>query len=248
MELDVPLRAHASFPNADSKIHFTDSTIGAADGANKVPAPINGVVPKMAGLFIDLQTRAVSNASHFVIPWPSSNTVGYYRRIGFFLNHQAKIEAAFTFEKPTLEEVADPGVFFVTGTPICYVEVVCTDSAGSFRTVGSVNNIVENSGIFRFYAGGIDNPNDTALALNEGTATGQTGELVTFAQTFVYNGKVQFFRNGIKMVKVAAFSADFSYASEEYMEVNDGALSYKITLNPLTPAVAKDTFSFYYVG
>lgn len=244
-EVDVPLRIHASFPAPDARVNFSDSFLVAADGAKKVMGPTGNLVHTLSGAFINFQTQAVSNAANFEVVWPVTNTVGRFRRIGFALNEFGKIVVLFSTEQTTLGAVINPGALFVTGTPLGYIEVECTNSAGYFKTVGSSTNIIENASIFRFAAGA--GGGAASAIVKEETVTGQAGTTVTFVETFAFDGKAQFFRNGIRMKKVAVFSVDFVQCSQEYQEVNAGALSTQITLNPLTPAVASDEFSFYYV-
>lgn len=76
----------------------------------------------------------------------------------------------------------------------------------------------------------------------EAEVTGQSGATITFGDTYTFGATgVQFYRNGILMDKVGAFSGGSNNA-EEYQEVNNGASSNQITLNPTDPATTDELF------
>lgn len=154
VEVDSPLRLAATFPIADAKLNFSNSLVSTADGASKAMPPIAGLVfESLSGAFINFQTQAVSNAPDFTITFPAS-TVGRFRRAGFTLNSLGKIEVIFSPEALTEGALANPGTVFATGTPLGYVNLVCTNASGLFKTAGSATDIIENVKIFRFGAGG----------------------------------------------------------------------------------------------
>ena len=167
-ELDVPLKLHATFPTADAKLNFSDSLITAADGAKKVmPAVADVVVTNLSGAWINFQTQSLSNASHFTITWPGTNTVGYFRHVALFLGEDQKINAVFSAEAATEGALSNPGALFTAGIPIGYVTLECTNASGYFKTAGSSTDVIENAKIFRIAAGGGAGSGDTGAVTEE---------------------------------------------------------------------------------
>jgi hypothetical protein len=156
VEFNYPLRPHATFPTPDAKLNFSDSVITASNGAQKVVSSVNNqTFTNLSGLFINFQTQALSNASHFNIIWPVSNTVGFFRRAGFTLVGSGKIQVTFSAQVALLTSLPDPAtVIDASGLPIGYVDLECTNVAGYFKTAGSTSNIIEDSKIYRFSLGG----------------------------------------------------------------------------------------------
>jgi hypothetical protein len=153
-EFDYPLRPYASSPTPDAQLNFSDSVVAAADGGNKVVAPIaNQVFDALSGLFINFQTQAVSNAADFDITWPGTNNVGQFRRVGLSLIDTGKILVNFSAEFASQGALPDPGTLLTNGNPIGYVDLECTNVAGYFKTAGSATNVIEDEGIFRIAPG-----------------------------------------------------------------------------------------------
>ena len=151
-ELDAPLKLAATFPTANAVLNFQASKISTADGAKKALSPVKSQVHDLVASTINFQTQATTGAT-FVITWPT-NTVGYYRRVGFTLIGNGNIQALFSAEAATQGALANPGALFVkSGTPLGYLELQAT-STSAFKTAGSATNIIENAGIYRFATGG----------------------------------------------------------------------------------------------
>lgn len=152
-ELESPLRLSASFPVADSKLNFAPSIVPLADGANRSMAPISSQVYNLSASTIDFQTQATTGAT-FVISWPVTNTVGRYRRFGFTLLGNGSIQVLISSEATTQAALTNAGTLFVkSGTALGYIDLICTDTLGKFKTVGSVTSIIENLSIYRFGSG-----------------------------------------------------------------------------------------------
>lgn len=154
-EFESPLKMAASFPVADALLHFADSAVPAADGASKVASPVKKqLFPALAGLTINFQTQALSNAADFDVEWPVTNVVGNFRNAGFTLISSGKIKILFSDEAATESALPNAGGLFVSGgLPIGYVTLECTNAAGYFKTAGSLTNIIENTKVFRFGSG-----------------------------------------------------------------------------------------------
>lgn len=151
-ELGAPLKLSASFPTANALLNFEASKIDVADGSNKAVAPLKSQIHDLPASSIDFQTQATSGAT-FIISWPT-NTVGYFRRAGFSLLGNGSIQVLFSEEAATLDVLPNPGALFIkTGMALGYIELEAT-SESAFKTPGSVSNVIENSGVFRFAAGG----------------------------------------------------------------------------------------------
>lgn len=173
-ELDAPLRLRATFPTADAKLNFEPSIIPAADGANKSMAPIKSQVYTLPASTVDFQTQITTGAT-FVLAWPSTNTVGYFRRVGFTLIGNGTIQALFSEENVALVGLVNPGTLFVkSGVALGFLDIECTDNTtiGKYKTAASASDIIENAKIYRFASGsgggsGSGNVNDfeTYMAL-----------------------------------------------------------------------------------
>lgn len=152
LELEAPLRLSAS-QTPDTKLNFAASIVPMADGANKSMAPISSQVYTLAASTVDFQTQATTGAT-FVIAWPGTNNVGQFRRFGFTLLGNGSIQALISAEAATQAALVNAGTLFVkSGTALGYIDVVCTNTLGKFKTAGSVTAIIENAGIYRFGAG-----------------------------------------------------------------------------------------------
>lgn len=153
---ESPLGPYASWPLADAKLNFYDSTLTVGNFSKKIVSPVKKqIFGSITGAFINFQTQAVSNASDFDIAWPVSNTVGQFRRVGFTLIGTGKIKVLFSNEFATEGALPDGGTLLVTGgQPLGYIDLECTNVAGYFKTAGSVTSVIEPSKIYRFSAGG----------------------------------------------------------------------------------------------
>lgn len=151
-EFDAPLKLSATFPTPNAVLNFQASTISTADGAKKALSPLKSQVHSLVASTINFQTQATSGAT-FVIAWPT-NTIGYFRRAGFTLIGDGSIQVLFSPEVATQGALANAGSLFVkSGTALGYIELEAT-SASAFKTAGSVTDIIENAGIYRFGTGG----------------------------------------------------------------------------------------------
>lgn len=123
--------------------------------------------------------------------------------------------------------------------------IVRTDGGGNTEDI-------TNEYIYQFVGSG-GSGGGGVVQIKEGIETGQTGTTITFSETYAANRKVFFFRNGVLMRRVSAFSGSGDELAFEYQEVDNGNLSTQITLNPNTdgpssgPAVSDDVFEFRYI-
>jgi len=109
---------------------------------------------------------------------------------------------------------------------------------------GTIQNI-SNSDIVMFVGGGSGGGGVVQWRVAE--TTGVTGTTITFTKNYSYNKNAFFFRNGVEMRKVAAFTVGVGNYSDEYMEVNAGNSSNQITLHPSFPAIADDIFEMRFL-
>jgi len=153
---ESPLGLYATWPTPDAKLNFWDASLKAGNDSYRVISSVKKqVFDSLSGLYINFQTQAVSNAAYFDLQWPTSNTVGKFRRIGFTLVGTGKIKVIFSDEYATEGALPNAGTLLVSGgQPLGYINVVCTNSAGFFKTATSATSIIENKKIFLFAAGG----------------------------------------------------------------------------------------------
>lgn len=154
-ELDSPLRMFASFPTNDAWLNFAAAPLTLADGAKRALAPMDNKVFTGTQSAINFQTQATSGGFTFDITWPTSNTLNYFRVVGFMLLDTGHIKANFTAEKAANTWTSDEiGALFDDGTPIGFMFIKCTDAANRyFKTANSATSIIENADIYRFSAG-----------------------------------------------------------------------------------------------
>ena len=152
---ESPLGLYSSWPTADAKLNFYDSSLVGGTGAKKVIAPVSKqVFSALAGVFINFQTQALSNAAHFDITWPVTNIVGRFRRVGFTLVGSGKIKVLFSNEFVTEGALPDAGTVLVSGgNPLGYIDLECTNILGYFKTAASATSIIESGKIYRFGSG-----------------------------------------------------------------------------------------------
>lgn len=149
-ELDTPLRLHASFPVADSKLNLSAGTLETSDGANRSVAPLKKIVYNIPQSSIDFQTQTTTGV-FFDVTWPSY-TSGNYCIAGFTLLETGSVQVIFSAESLTLGALENPGAMFAdNGTPLGYLILQSTGSG--FKTAGSASNIIENAQIYRFASG-----------------------------------------------------------------------------------------------
>lgn len=178
-EVNSPLRLAATFPTADSKLNFTASLVAAADGAQKAMPPVSSqVFDALVAATIDFQTQTISAPSQFTITWPSPNNVGQFRKAGFTLTAAGTIQVLFSAEAASEGALADAGTLTVTGIPLGYINLQCTNASGFFKTAGSGTNIIENAKIFRFGTGG------GAGSSGSGSGTGDDLDSLLFRASF----------------------------------------------------------------
>lgn len=154
-ELNTPLRLSESFPVVDSKLNFSSSQISAVDNGNKVLPPIKKqVFNNLSNPWIDFSNQ--TDSGDFVITWPVSNTVGYFRAAGFTLIDSGQIEVIFSNEAATEGALVNPGELFANnGIPLGYIILECSSNIPLiFKTAGSASDTIENDKIFRFGTGG----------------------------------------------------------------------------------------------
>jgi hypothetical protein len=150
-ELNSPLKLAATFPTADAVLNFETSVVDTGDGAKESLSPIKSQIYTIPASTIDFQTQATSGAT-FVIVWPT-NTIGFFRNVGFTLLGNGNIQALFSEENAVQGSLSNPGALFVkTGVALGYVALEAT-SASAFKTAGSLTDIIENAGIYRFSTG-----------------------------------------------------------------------------------------------
>jgi hypothetical protein len=155
-DLDFPLKLSATFPINNSRLIISNSSIVTSDGANKVISPLKKqVFSDLENMWIDFQLNTISDPSIFEITWPTTNTVGKFRRLALSLNKFGKVLAIFSGEAVSQSSLQDPGPLFSRdGYPLGYLDLECTNSLGKFKTAGESLNVISNSGIYRFQAGG----------------------------------------------------------------------------------------------
>jgi hypothetical protein len=154
-ELNTPLRLSQSFPTVDSKLNFASSLVSAVDNGNKVLPPIKKqVFNGLNNPWIDFSNQ--TDSGDFIITWPVSNTIGYFRAAGFTLIDSGQIEVIFSDEAATEGALVNPGELFANnGIPLGYIILECSsDIPLVFKTAGSASDIIENDKIFRFGTGG----------------------------------------------------------------------------------------------
>jgi len=177
-ELDGPLRLHANFPTADAKVYFKETGFTLASGAKRELSPLNDQIFTIAASSVDFQTQATTGAT-FVVTWPVTNTVGQFRKVGFTLTSAGEIEIVFSTQEATIGAI-DPGVLFVDGIPLGYIDLECTDSAGKWKSDSAGTNVILNNDIHRFASSGGGGGGGAAYvekSVNISSST--TGTLVT---------------------------------------------------------------------
>lgn len=155
-EVDEPLLPHASFPAADAKLNFNPSYFQIANTSWRVLTKVGTTVYNVPISWVNLQDKSVSDAQYFDLTgWPVTNTVGKFRRVGFGLDSAGKIKLVFSPEETNEVDLANPGsVSIGGGLDRGFIDVVCTNVAGYFKTIGSTASIIENNKIFRYPVGG----------------------------------------------------------------------------------------------
>ena len=151
-EVDEPLLPHASFPAADAKLNFNPSYFQIANTSWRVVSEVGGSIYNIPLSWVNLQDKSVSDAQYFDLTgWPVTNTVGKFRRIGFGLDSAGKIKLVFSPEETNEVDLVNPGLVKISGgVNKGFIDVVCTNTLGYFKTIGSTTNIIENSKIFRY--------------------------------------------------------------------------------------------------
>jgi hypothetical protein len=117
---------------------------------------------------------------------------------------------------------------------------------GNALTVANEASItlIYNASASRWFVVGGSGGGGGVVKIKDPAVTGITGATVTFPETYVYGKEAMFFRNGVKMRKVASFTP----AVDEYQEVNSGPASTQITLAPGYEAEVEDVFEMYFVA
>lgn len=153
---ESPLGLYATWPTPDSKLNFWDASLKAGNDSYRIISSVKKqVFDSLSGLYINFQTQAVSNAAYFDLQWPTSNTIGKFRRIGFTLVGTGKIKVLFSEEFSSEASLPNAGTLLVSGgQPLGYINVICTNALGYFKTATSTSSIIENKKIFLFAAGG----------------------------------------------------------------------------------------------
>lgn len=148
----TPLLLRASFP-PDSLLHIGASIISSADGGGKSVPPIENTIPTTVETTIDFQTGATTGQTVLldggVFSLPAS-TAAYYRRFALVLRSDGTIDTAFSDEYASFLALPNAGDMFASlvlttvGYPIGWVDLICDDALGKFRTAGSSSPIIEN--------------------------------------------------------------------------------------------------------
>jgi len=171
--LDSPMRLYASNPS-DAFLHFQAQQFQTSDGTGKSVPPISSQIPSVPSSTVNFQTQATTGAT-FVIPFPATDTVGNYLRLGFTLLSSGTIQALFS-SAATLSALANPGTLFINGgIPLGWIDLQCTSGTAptKYKTAGSTTSIIENAvgGVSRIVAfgsggGGSGGTGDQTNALN----------------------------------------------------------------------------------
>lgn len=140
--LDQPLRLFASL-TPDAKINFSASEVEQFNQSGKSVTPLSSQVFTLIASTADFQTGGTTGATFdFALP---AGTVGEFRRAGFSLLADGTIKTLFTPEVAVEGNLADPGSVFVSGAlPLGWVDIVCTNAGGQYKTIGSATDIIEN--------------------------------------------------------------------------------------------------------
>jgi hypothetical protein len=179
---ESPLGLYASWPTPDNKLNFYDSSLTVGSGSKKIIPTVNGqVFDSIVDAFINFQNQSVSNVADFDIVWPTPNTVGRFRRVGFSLSTAGKIKATFSAEFTTEAELPNGGTLLdKEGFTLGYIDLVCTSTSGFFKTAGSASNIIEASRIYRISASGADYVSGPSSSVNNAITRfdGTTGKII----------------------------------------------------------------------
>jgi hypothetical protein len=155
-DFDSPMRIYAS-ATPDSKLYISANKILSSDGGERSVPPIKKLIPDFPASTIDFQT-GITTGGTVDITMPAT-TIGQFRRVGLTLISGATLKAIFSDPAASLAAVQDPGTLFVSGGVQCgWIDLEATAST-SFKTAGSVANVIENSvsgvsTIHRIAAGG----------------------------------------------------------------------------------------------
>lgn len=224
-ELDAPLKLRATFPVADSKLNLEPSIIPAADGGNKSMAPIKSQVYTLPASTVDFQTQVTTGAT-FVLAWPSTNTVGYFRRVGFTLIGNGTIQALFSEENVALVGLVNPGTLFVkSGVALGFLDIECTDNTtiGKYKSAGSATAIIENAKIYRFSSGS-----------GGGSGTGNVNDFETYMALRLQESFFQFATNVIfevseqTMVNSATASYNLVDATYDFSAIGQNLITKQL--------------------
>ena len=79
----------------------------------------------------------------------SVSTVGQYRRVLFYLSKAGKITSSYSGEAASVSALANPGSLIPNApcAPLGYVDLICTNALGSFKTANSTSNVIESEDI-----------------------------------------------------------------------------------------------------
>jgi hypothetical protein len=143
---DSPMRLYASNPS-DALLHFQAQQFSTADGTGKSIPPISSQIPAVVTSTVNFQTQATTGAT-FVIPWPATDTVGNFLRMGFTLLSSGTIQALVSASSATLAGLANAGTVFINGgIPLGWIDLQCTSGTApvAYKTAGSTTSIIENA-------------------------------------------------------------------------------------------------------
>lgn len=160
---DVPLRLYAGVP-ADENLYIGPNKVEGADGAAISSAPADDQVNTFAVAELDFLNRSTSGGTVKTDGGTFSFaacTVGQFRRLVFkYVSASNWVDSHYSPEVASEGSLENVGTTFsvIDGIPLGWVELECTNSSGSYKTIGSSTTKIEakvgsTSRIYRFGAG-----------------------------------------------------------------------------------------------
>lgn len=161
---DLPLRIYAA-ATPDASLHVSASTSTMADGATRVPSPIDATGPAYSPAgSIHFGTGTVTgggtvtlNGAAFATGFAAlTKTDTLYRRFTFSLLRDGTLASISSPESASQGALADYGALAASagGIYLSHIDVQWVAGATQYKTAGSASNVIENGGIYRGSAGG----------------------------------------------------------------------------------------------
>ena len=201
-QVQEPLRLYASSP-ADAILNIDPSSHVMENGTSTALSPASGDFDSYAGATLNYQTGAITGGSvllegaAFSLP---ACTVGQFRRhVWVYDVVNNAMDTKFSSEVVSEGSLENPATTMstLTGVPIGYVDLECTNVSGLYKTPGSSTDIIENSvssspkivqfkhSNDRLDAAPLTNPMDSTGDLITGTTGGAPSKLDSGADNTV---------------------------------------------------------------